>query len=222
MKDFFIDNSLTEVCPNIALGCISYQVTVKKECTDLWKYIEKDVIPNIKESVKMEQVSHEKNIKETREIYKKLKKDPNRYRVSSESLIRRILQDKGLYKINNIVDINNLISIVSRYSVGSYDLSKLGDSLCFRVGFSGETYKGIGKEIINIENLPVFSDELGAYGSPTSDSERAMITLTSHNILTIIISFSGVENIEYNLHQAKKYLELYTDAHSLELRIIKA
>ena len=35
----------------------------------------------------------------------------------------------------------------------------------FRIGKEGEKYQGIGKEIINIENLPVFADDLGAYGS---------------------------------------------------------
>ena len=52
-------------------------------------------------------------------------KEPSRYRVSSEALIRRILQGKGLYRINNVVDTNNLISIETGYSVGSYDLENL-------------------------------------------------------------------------------------------------
>ncbi|OJT73040.1 hypothetical protein BM529_16270, partial [Clostridioides difficile] len=71
--------------------------------------------------------------------------------------------------INNIVEINNLISIKSLYPVGTYNVSKLHSPVCFTVGDEGEQYKGIGKELINIENLPILSDSVGKFGSPTSD-----------------------------------------------------
>ena len=47
----------------------------------------------------------------------------------------------------------------------------------FRAGRAGETYKGIGKYDLNLEGLPVFCDAVGPHGSPTSDSERTMVTL---------------------------------------------
>ena len=55
------------------------------------------------------------NIKESRAAYKAFGKDPSRYRVSSEALIRRIGQGKGLYEVNTVVDVNNLISIESGF-----------------------------------------------------------------------------------------------------------
>jgi DNA/RNA-binding domain of Phe-tRNA-synthetase-like protein len=134
--------------------------------------------------------------------------------------LKRILQKKDLYRVNNVVDINNLISITSRYSVGSYDLSKLGDKLEFRIGNEGESYKGIGKEMVNISYLPVFADGAGAYGSPTSDSERAMITVNSSEIMTVIISFSGTADLENCLSKAKEYFETFTNAHDFESKII--
>ena len=39
----------------------------------------------------------------------------------------------------------------------------------------GAHYDGIGKSSVNIQHLPVLKDELGYFGSPTSDSQRAMI-----------------------------------------------
>ena len=39
-------------------------------------------------------------------------------------MLRRIIKQKGLYQINNIVDINNYMSISSGYTVGSYMLEK--------------------------------------------------------------------------------------------------
>lgn len=161
------------------------------------------------------------DISDSKELYKKIGKDPNRYRVSSEALIRRIIQGKGLYKINSVVDANNLISINSKLSVGSYDIDKLGDLLSFRIGKKGESYKGIGKDIINTENLPVFSDEYGAYGSPTSDSEKAMITKESKNILMVLIAFSNNAQLQQYIDDAVKILERYVGAKNIETYIAK-
>ncbi len=66
----------------------------------------------------------------------------------------------------------------------------------FRAGRAGETYKGIGKYDLNLEGLPVFCDALGPHGSPTSDSERTMVTGETKHVLAVIISFSGKEGLD--------------------------
>lgn len=220
MKKITISNELLKIYPNIQLGCIQYSADVEKGSKELWKEIDK-VIKKLENSMTVEDIAKEKNIKDSRELYKKIGKDPHRYRISSEALLRRILQGKGLYKINNIVDINNLISINSKLSVGSYDIDKLGEELTFRIGKKEETYKGIGKDTINTENLPVFSDEFGAYGSPTSDSEKAMITNETQNILTVLIAFSDEANLEYHINNAIEILKQYVGAKNIEFYISK-
>lgn len=221
MKTINIDKKLLEVCPNLQLGCINYSVNVEKENEELWGEINKQ-ISIITKSMTMEDVYKQKNIESSRNLYKLIGKDPHRYRVSSEALIRRIVQGKGLYKINNVVDANNLISIISKLSVGSYDTDKLGENLTFRIGKKGESYKGIGKDIVNTENLPVFSDEYGAYGSPTSDSEKAMITDNTKNVLTVLIAFSNDTGLEQYMSEATKILEKYVGAKNISTYIIKA
>lgn len=153
--------------------------------------------------------------------YKAFGKDPSRYRVSSEALIRRIGQGKGLYEVNTVVDTNNLISIESGFSVGSYDADKLGESLIFRVGKEDETYQGIGKDEINIAYLPVISDSEGAVGSSTSDSRRAMITEETKEVLTLIYSFSDNKDLEKAMEYGKEYFVKYAGAHGLECWIVK-
>ena len=118
MKKIKIDEDLLKVCPNIQLGCIQYNADVEKGNKELWKVIS-DRVKNIEKNMTLDDIAREKNISDSRELYKKIGKDPHRYRISSEALIRRILQGKGLYKINNVVDANNLISINSKLSVGS-------------------------------------------------------------------------------------------------------
>ena len=217
--EVLIDKQLKEEC-NVNLGCIFYKTNVIKTNKELWEYIEKEVINNVKEMFNLENLTEQINIKTSRKAYKALGKEPSRYRVSSEALIRRILQGKGLYRINNVVDTNNLISIETGYSVGSYDLENLHGNINFRIGNIGEKYQGIGKEMINIENLPVFADDFGAYGSPTSDSTRAMITENSKYILTVLISFNGMKDLEESIDIAKKYLTKYADAEDIRSIIV--
>ena len=217
--EVIIDKQLKEEC-NVNLGCIFYKTNVIKTNKELWEHIEKEVINNVKEMFNLENLTEQINIKTSRKAYKALGKEPSRYRVSSEALIRRILQGKGLYRINNVVDTNNLISIETGYSVGSYDLGNLHGNINFRIGNIGEKYQGIGKEMINIENLPVFADDFGAYGSPTSDSTRAMITEKSKDILTVLISFNGIEGLEKSIDIAKKYLTKYAGAEDIQSIIV--
>lgn len=221
MKKIKIDRELLKVCPDIQLGCIQYSANVVKENKELWNQIN-TIITEILQDMTIDKIGSQKNIKDSRELYRRIGKDPHRYRISSEALIRRILQGKGLYKVNNVVDANNLISIISKLSVGSYDIDKLGNELSFRIGKKDESYKGIGKDIINTENLPVFADENGAYGSPTSDSEKAMITSNSKNILTVLIAFSNDSGLEEYMTRAVEILKNYIGAKNVETYISKA
>ncbi len=219
MMKIQIEKQLKDSC-NISLGCIFYKTNVIKTNKDLWNYIENEIIAKVQDNYTLENLTQQINIKKSREAYKTLGKEPSRYRVSSEALIRRILQGKGLYNINNVVDTNNLISIETGYSVGSYDLENLQGDINFRTGKEKEQYQGIGKEIINIEKLPVFADDIGAYGSPTSDSTRAMITEKSKNILTVLISFNGNNGLEDSINLAKDYLIKYANAEEINSSIV--
>lgn len=118
-------------------------------------------------------------------------------------MLRRIANKKGLYRVNNVVDVNNIMSITTGYSIGSYDMDKLQGNIYFdKAGAC--TYKGIGKELVNIENLPVLTDDIGFFGNPTSDSERSMVKEGRHQIMTVIYSFSK-EDITVVV---EKYVEL--------------
>src|SRR5258708_28695140 len=93
----------------------------------------------------------------TRAGYKALGKDPARYRGSAEALLRRLIAGKGMPRINNVVDVINLVSVESRLPVGLYDLAYVEGAIEFRAGRAGETYKGIGKYDLNLEELPLFA-----------------------------------------------------------------
>lgn len=212
---------MKKLWPATRVGCLQYRVKVEKKNEELWEYLKKDIFRKTKDEIFDYGVNEIPNIKESRAAYKAFGKDPSRYRVSSEALIRRIGQGKGLYEVNTVVDVNNLISIESGFSAGSYDVEKLGDRLVFRIGKKGETYQGIGKDEVNIEALPVLSDEEGAIGSSTSDSRRAMITEDAREVLTLIYSFSDNQDLEKAMESGKKYLEAYAKAEDVQGWIVE-
>ena len=220
MVDVIICEELKKICPEMTLGCIQAHVDVESSSDSLWKEIN-DYCEVLKKEMHIEELASLPRIKEGREIYKKLGKAPSKYRLSSEALIRRILQGKGVYKINNIVDINNLISLKSKFPAGSYNIENLHNPISLMIGKKDEQYKGIGKDRINIENLPVLTDSVGSFGSPTSDSERAMITSNTSEILMIIYSFSGSTDIDEYLKYGKEILEKYANGKDIKIKIIK-
>ncbi len=220
-KQLSIDEEMKRIWPAVRVGCFQYKVKVEDKNEDMWKYLKRDIFKKVKDAIFEYGVNDIPNIKESRQAYKAFGKDPSRYRVSSEALIRRIGQGKGLYEVNTVVDTNNLISIESGFSAGSYDGGRIGEELVFRVGKEDETYQGIGKDEVNIACLPVLSDSEGAVGSSTSDSRRAMITGETKEVLTLIYSFSDNGDLEKTMEYGKIYLEKYAGAQELESWIVK-
>lgn len=165
-----------------------------------------------------ETIKQTNSIAATRAVYKKLGKDPNRYRPSSESLLRRIVKDMPLYQIDTLVDLVNLVSIKSGYSIGGFDSSKIeGTELILGVGKADEPYEGIGRGILNIEGLPVYRDSIGGIGTPTSDNERTKIDIDTKEFLGIINGYSGKEGLEEAVNHMKYLLEKYVDAKNISI-----
>jgi len=201
-----IDRILKEAAADLMLGVITADVVVVKDNPSLWSELE-PYVRDISFRYRLDQLTKLPEIERLRTAYAALGKEPSRYRGSQEALLRRIVQGKGLYRINSIVDINNFVSLKSLHSCGVYDTANITWPAVFRVGVQGESYKGIGKEIINIEGLPVFADSSGPFGSPTSDSERAMISLATRSMMMIIIDFTGGAHLIHDLEFAVSLLE---------------
>jgi DNA/RNA-binding domain of Phe-tRNA-synthetase-like protein len=104
--------------------------------------------------------------------------------------------------------------------VGSYDVDRIDSNVSFRLGVGSEAFKGIGKETINTESLPLFADSLGPFGSPTSDSERTMIRTETKRVLTAIIVFDDAEGLPLLLQKSQDWLKQYASAAIQETRIV--
>lgn len=214
MRKIYINPPLRETIGQVHLSVMQGKAMVQESPKELLDLMNQQA-EKIQQSMQIEDIAKLPQIHYTREAYKALGKKPARYRVSSEALTRRIIQGKGLYFINNLVDINNLVSIQSGCGICLYDLEKVHGDITLRIAEAGETYKGIGKYDLNLESLPVFCDAIGPFGSPTSDSERTMITNQTKEFLFIIVSFSpdGIDN-KY-IRYAEKLMRQFAEAEEI-------
>ena len=158
----------------------------------------------------------------TRAAYKALGKDPARYRPAAEALLRRVAQGKGLFAVNNVVEVNNLLSLETGFSIGSYDLATLEPPLLLRRGRPGEVYEGIGRGALNLDGLPVFVDARGPFGSPTSDSARSMVTTATGRVLMVLIGFAPVMVEATHLARAQALLEAHGAARVVDGGLVAA
>lgn len=188
----------------------------------LWEEIE-TAAAGLAATVKIEQVKDIPGIKATREAYKALGKEPNRYRPAAEALCRRIINGKGLYRLTTLVDLINLISIGSGYSIGGFDADRIeGTLLILGAGKSGEQYHGIGRGLLNIEHLPVYRDSTGGIGTPTSDEERTKLTEATRRHLMIVNMYDNPEEseIEKLRERIEAALIKYASATDIRSRVI--
>lgn len=145
-------------------------------------------------------------IRETRRAYKACGKEPSRYRPSAEALLRRLRTKKDLYQINNVVDTINLISINTQYSIGGFDYDQIAGEIICDIGTS-DIYKAIGRGNLNIEFMPGLKDEKGFFGTPTSDSERTMVTEVTTDLLLVFYDFYGNESLMTAMDYGEKMLD---------------
>jgi DNA/RNA-binding domain of Phe-tRNA-synthetase-like protein len=214
-----IDRELKQQCPGLKIACVHGSVQVASSPQELL-----DIL-NARASELRSQAAEASaypEIAATRQAYKTLGKEPSRYRNSAEALLRRVTSGKGLYFINTLVDINNLVSLESLMPVGTYDLAKITPPLVFREGKSSESYKGIGKDVLNISDLPVLADKGGPFGSPTSDSERAMITASTTGFAMMIISFSGKADLPMWASRAVELVRRYAAGGGLGFEVVES
>ncbi|MDP2337817.1 MAG: phenylalanine--tRNA ligase beta subunit-related protein [Bacteroidota bacterium] len=214
MYKIIISSELKNRCPKLRLACIEAEVKVAESADGLWSEINFQ-IEQLRQSLMTEDISQIPTIKASRKAYKACGKDPARYRLSAEALLRRIVSDKGLYRICNVVDQLNLVSITSGFSIGGYDSGQIQGDIAFGIGQTDEPYTGIGKGDLNIENLPVFRDELGAFGTPTSDSQRTEVTTQTSRFLMILIDFGADNQLEVTGKLAVRLLKEYCQARNI-------
>lgn len=186
------DRELKNACPLLRVGVLVCEIgAITEEGVEALLQKEEQ---RVAQERTMASIKELPAIASTRRCYKALGKDPNRYRPSSEQLMRRILSQGKLYRVMPLVDLGNVWSLKTGYSIGMFDLEKIYGAISYGVGTPGELYHGIQRGIVNIDRLPTYRDELSAFATPTTDEERTKITADTNKILIFINDFGSHTN----------------------------
>jgi DNA/RNA-binding domain of Phe-tRNA-synthetase-like protein len=197
MVDVRIDD---EVAGSLMVGIIEAAgVTVVEHDTALWTEVEA-ASARLRQVYQDMEPSRIDGLRAARELYHRIGIDPTKLRPSSEALLRRVLRGAGLPKINSLVDINNLCSLEFLLPIGLHDLDKVEGSITLRRGRPGEGYEAIGKGWYSVEGRLTAADAQGACGSPTSDSQRTMITPGTRRCLMIVYAPSTYDAARLQAH----------------------
>ena len=217
-----VSKEIASVCPEFVGAAVEALVKNTAYCEALWDVI-KVLQAEVTQTLSNELLKELPGIAATRRVYKACGKDPSRYRPASEQLMRRLLQGKDLYQIDTLVDLVNLASIKFGYSIGGFDADKLvGQTITLGVGRDGEPYEGIGRGVLNIAGLPVYRDEVGGFGTPTSDHERTKMTIETTHLLVLINGYDGNEQrVADNARYIKELLKRYADSDGGSVTIYK-
>jgi DNA/RNA-binding domain of Phe-tRNA-synthetase-like protein len=159
---------------------------------------------------------------DARSLYKALGLDPTKTRPSSEALLRRVLKGEALYRINTLVDAMNLCSLRAQLPFGLYDLGKVEPPVVLRKGAAGESYEGIRKAAVNVEGRPVLADARGAFGNPTSDSARTMVTLQTRSALVTVYAPASYSELRLGkvLEETETTLTRFCGGQGTERRVL--
>lgn len=213
-----IDQSIRDAWPEFFIGIIEMTVSIydNKNITTLIQEYES----KLSQQFDITDVVTLPIIKDGRDAYKAFGKDPSRYRLATESLFRRVVKGNSLYRINNVVDIGNILSLHTRKSIAVLNKEAIAGDVLIRLGKQTDEYWGIGRGKINIDRVPLYEDSIGPFGSTTSDTERTMITERTSEILLFIISFSGRESLQEDIQFAVNLYQEYCSAEIIKSYII--
>ena len=185
----------------------------------LWQEIE-EAGRLIASNYELQQINKRPAIAGTRRAYKALGKDPNRYRPSAEALCRRLVNGKGIYRTTTLIDVINLISILTGYSIGGFDADKIdGDRLTLRRGRTDDSFEAIGRGPLNIDGLPVYADRKGGIGTPTSDEERTKLTSDTRHLLMLVNMYEEETPADETISLIIRLLERYAGSKTEDIRI---
>lgn len=205
-----IRKEVSDLFPGIVIGFLTGKIRNSQGHPDLRKLLQ-EMSTEISGSMDEESIRRVEGISAGKQAYRHLGKDPNRYRLSAEALMRRLVKGKELYSISSAVDALNLISLRTGITIGGFDAQEVNGDIELGIGLPGEDFIAIGRGPLNVENLPVYRDRIGIIGNPTSDSERTQINLSTTHILMLITGFYGNKGIDPALDQLKTLLTQFCD-----------
>ena len=208
-----ISEKIKTVLPNF--NVIAYTMDVENNMSEEVTSFINQVIDENKDIYTIEEIIKEPKVLESRNGYKKLGKDPSHTRVACENLLRRIIKGQPMYRLGDIIDLGNVLSILTRRSVCVVDKDKLVGDVNIRLGTKDDIYITINRGPLNVDKIPVYVDDVSPFGCPSSDTLRTAVDDKTKSIYIMIICFEDTD-MEKDENLLIDIYKKYTNAQNIK------
>lgn len=220
MKTLVVSDEIRAKAPALRVLQIEAEIENPDTPEALWAELEA-LAADVHGRYAMEMVNKRPAISATRTAYKACGKEPNRYRPSSEALMRRMVKGLELYRTAAVIDLINLLSVACGHSIGGFDADRIdGDTVTLGIGREGEPYEAIGRGPLNIAGMPVWRDNTGGIGTPTSDNERTKLSPSTRRLLMIVNMYGDEMPVADIEALARRLLITYASAKNIQTRLL--
>ncbi len=178
-----------------------------------WEDFEHGLFEKIRSSTSLEDVKDDPLFRSYRDLYWTFGMDPTKLRVSSEALLRRIVNGLNLWRISNIVDVVNVASPMHRLPIGLVDVTKIVGNLRVRIAQKGEIFVRIGgaEKMCRGRELVLADDEkIVCFGYATHDSELTKVSTVSTQVYLLHYGAPAV-SLKYLDSSSQYTLQLVKD-----------
>lgn len=206
-----INDSLFSINNDLKIGLIHYSKIIVEESPQMIKGRTQLYQENLFLELQDSPVTERTGIKEWRTLWKTFGADPNRYRHSAESLMRRITKQNYLTPFHSAVDLNNFFSLQYEIPIGIYDVATLNGDIEIALGNVSTGYEGLNGRHNSLENILHSKDSLGAFGSPYIDSKRTAVTENTTDALQVFYlrpSISKEESMQLLESSGKMFTQI--------------
>ncbi|HVB08355.1 MAG TPA: phenylalanine--tRNA ligase beta subunit-related protein [Candidatus Acidoferrales bacterium] len=204
--------------PSVRIGIVEADgVTVGPSGAELVRQMDEQCAL-LRQKFTLESLAGMESITFVRAMFRRWGVDASKYRPSSEALLRRVIQGKGLYRVCNIVDLTNLGSVEAGWPYGVYNRARIFPPVSLRLGAADERYEGIGRRVWHLADRPVLADAKGPFGSPISDSTRTQIAEGVAEALTVIYAPAGTSDAALEEAVKKQAARLSAFAGAIQTR----
>lgn len=180
-----LNDSLLTINDQLKIGIIHYTKIVVSESPQMIKGRTQLYQENLYLELQETPVTERPGISEWRKVWKSFGADPNRYRHSAESLMRRVTKQNYLTPFHSAVDLNNFFSLQYEIPIGIYDIAKIQGDIEIALGDEETGYEGLNGRFNSLKNILFSKDSEGAFGSPFVDSVRTAVTEETRDAIQI-------------------------------------
>ena len=183
--------------PDINIGVlVGKGLDNKTPYGDLFQ-LQEEALVSAQEQIGTQPATEHPYIASWRELYRSFGTKPGDYRPSAEALIRRALKNGALPRINNAVDLYNVVSVKHVIPMGGFDTDNVDGDIYLRRSNGGEKFLPLGASEYE-ETYPgevVYADDSRILTRRWNyrDADETKITEDSENIVLFIDGSPSIE-----------------------------